>query len=81
MLQNCLITGLHNTVHRKLADFGARLCHVMLLFLHQALTYFIMLSPLYFLGGGAAMVIAWATVLVQAKRVANNNSVGALRYE
>jgi putative ABC transport system permease protein len=48
----------------------------------QGFAYRIPLSPLYFLGAGAgAMVIAWATVFVHARRVANANPVHALRYE
>ena len=42
----------------------------------------IRLSPLYFVGAGAiALVIAWATVFVHARRVANANPIHALRYE
>jgi putative ABC transport system permease protein len=48
----------------------------------QGFAYRISLSPLYFLGAGAcAMVIAWATVFVHARRVANANPIHALRYE
>ena len=44
--------------------------------------YRITLSPLYFVGAGAAaMLIAWATVFVHARRVANANPIHALRYE
>ena len=44
--------------------------------------YRITLSPLYFLGAGAiALVIAWATVFIHARRVANANPIHALRYE
>lgn len=44
--------------------------------------YRITLSPLYFIGAGAiALVIAWATVFVHARRVANANPIHALRYE
>jgi putative ABC transport system permease protein len=44
--------------------------------------YRIALSPLYFIGAGAiALVIAWATVFVHARRVANANPIHALRYE
>lgn len=40
------------------------------------------LSPLYFVGAGAAaLVIAWATVIVHAAHVARANPVHALRYE
>jgi hypothetical protein len=40
----------------------------------------ITLSPLYFTGAGAtALVIAWATVFVHARRVANADPVHALR--
>jgi putative ABC transport system permease protein len=48
----------------------------------QGFAYRITLSPLYFLGAGAmALVIAWATVFVHARRVASANPVHALRYE
>jgi putative ABC transport system permease protein len=48
----------------------------------QGFAYRITLSPLYFLGAGAiALVIAWATVFVHARRVANANPIHALRYE
>ena len=48
----------------------------------QGFAYRIPLSPLYFLGAGAAaLVIAWATVFVHARRVANANPIHALRYE
>jgi putative ABC transport system permease protein len=44
--------------------------------------YRVTLSPLYFVGAGAAaMLIAWATVFVHARRVANANPIHALRYE
>jgi putative ABC transport system permease protein len=44
--------------------------------------YRITLSPLYFVGAGAAaLVIAWATVFAHARRVANANPIHALRYE
>jgi putative ABC transport system permease protein len=44
--------------------------------------YRITLSPLYFVGAGAAaLVIAWATLFVHARRVANANPIHALRYE
>jgi putative ABC transport system permease protein len=44
--------------------------------------YHIPLSPLYFLGAGAAaMTIAWATVFTHARRVAGANPIYALRYE
>jgi len=44
--------------------------------------YRITLSPLYFVGAGAiALVIAWATVFIHARRVANANPIHALRYE
>jgi putative ABC transport system permease protein len=40
------------------------------------------LSPLYFVGAGvAALVIAWATVIVHAAHVARANPIHALRYE
>jgi putative ABC transport system permease protein len=48
----------------------------------QGFAYHISLSPLYFLASGAAaMVIAWATVFVHARRVASANPIHALRYE
>jgi putative ABC transport system permease protein len=48
----------------------------------QGFAYRITLSPLYFLGAGAAaMVIAWLTVFVHARRVALANPIHALRYE
>jgi putative ABC transport system permease protein len=48
----------------------------------QGFAYRITLSPLYFLGAGAAaLVIAWATVFVHARRVADANPIHALRYE
>jgi putative ABC transport system permease protein len=48
----------------------------------QGFAYRIMLTPLYFVAAGAvALVIAWATVLAHAWRVARANPVHALRYE
>jgi len=48
----------------------------------QSFAYRITLSPLYFLGAGAAaLVIAWATVIVHAIRVASANPIHAMRYE
>jgi putative ABC transport system permease protein len=48
----------------------------------QGFAYRITLSPVYFLGaGGTALVIAWATVFVHARRVAGANPIHALRYE
>lgn len=48
----------------------------------QGFAYRITLSPVYFLGAGAtALVIAWATVFVHARRVAGANPIHALRYE
>jgi putative ABC transport system permease protein len=48
----------------------------------EGYAYRIPLSPLYFLGAGAfALLIAWATVFVHARRVANANPILALRYE
>jgi putative ABC transport system permease protein len=48
----------------------------------QGFAYRIPLSPLYFLGAGAAaMVIAWVTVFTHAQRVAGANPIHALRYE
>jgi putative ABC transport system permease protein len=48
----------------------------------QTFAYHISLSPLYFLGAGAAaMAIAWATVFTHARRVAGANPIRALRYE
>jgi putative ABC transport system permease protein len=44
--------------------------------------YRITLSPLYFIGAGAAaMLIAWVTVFTHARRVASANPIHALRYE
>ncbi len=40
------------------------------------------LNPAYFVGAGlAALVIAWATILTHALRVARTNPIHALRYE
>jgi putative ABC transport system permease protein len=54
-------------------------------YLHRWLegyAYRISLNPLYFAGAGlAALVIAWATVIVHAARVARANPIHALRYE
>ena len=48
----------------------------------EGYAYRISLNPLYFLASGAvALVIAWATVFVHARRVANANPIHALRYE
>jgi putative ABC transport system permease protein len=48
----------------------------------QGFAYRITLSPFYFVGAGAiALVIAWATVFVHARRVANASPIRALRYE
>ncbi len=48
----------------------------------QGFAYRIPLSPLYFLGAGAtALLIAWATVFIHARRVAGANPIYALRYE
>ncbi len=48
----------------------------------QGFAYRIPLSPVYFVGAGAtALVIAWATVFVHARRVAGANPIHALRYE
>ncbi|HEX4117761.1 MAG TPA: FtsX-like permease family protein [Rhizomicrobium sp.] len=48
----------------------------------ESYAYRIALNPLYFIGAGlAALVIAWATVIVHAARVARANPVHALRYE
>ena len=44
--------------------------------------YRIDLNPFYFVGAGAAaLVIAWATVIVHAAHVARANPIHALRYE
>lgn len=44
--------------------------------------YRVSLSPLYFIGAGAAaLVIAWATVFAHALRLAQASAVHALRYE
>jgi hypothetical protein len=48
----------------------------------EGYAYRIPLSPLYFIGAGAAaLMIAWATVFVHAQRVARANPIHALRYE
>jgi putative ABC transport system permease protein len=48
----------------------------------ESYAYRISLNPLYFVGAGAvALVIAWATVIVHAARVARANPIHALRYE
>jgi putative ABC transport system permease protein len=48
----------------------------------QGFAYRIALNPLYFLGVGlAALLIAWATILGHALRVARANPIHALRYE
>jgi putative ABC transport system permease protein len=48
----------------------------------EGFAYRISLNPLYFLLiGVAALVIAWATVLTHALRVAGANPINALRYE
>jgi putative ABC transport system permease protein len=48
----------------------------------EGYAYRISLSPFYFLGAGlAALIIAWATVFVHARRVARANPIHALRYE
>jgi putative ABC transport system permease protein len=48
----------------------------------QGFAYRIPLSPLYFLGAGAAaLAIAWATIFAHAWRVARANPISALRYE
>jgi putative ABC transport system permease protein len=48
----------------------------------QGFAYHIVLSPLYFLGAGAAaMLIAWITVFTHARKVAAANPIYALRYE
>jgi len=48
----------------------------------EGYAYRIPLSPLYFVGAGAAaLVIAWATVIVHAAHVARANPIQALRYE
>jgi len=48
----------------------------------EGYAYRISLSPLYFVGAGAAaLVIAWATVIVHAAHVARANPIHALRYE
>ena len=48
----------------------------------ESYAYRISLSPLYFIGAGAAaLVIAWATVIVHAAHVARANPIHALRYE
>jgi putative ABC transport system permease protein len=48
----------------------------------QGFAYRITLNPLYFVGvGGAALLIAWATIFAHAYRVARANPINALRYE
>ena len=48
----------------------------------EGYAYRISLNPLYFAGaGGAALIIAWATVFAHAQRVARANPIHALRYE
>ena len=48
----------------------------------KGFAYRIDLSPLYFIEAGvAALLIAWATVLSHAVRVANANPIHALRHE
>ena len=48
----------------------------------EGYAYRINLSPFYFVGAGvAALVIAWATVIVHAAHVARANPIHALRYE
>jgi len=48
----------------------------------QGFTYRIALNPLYFAGPGlVALVIAWATILAHALRIARANPIHALRYE
>jgi len=48
----------------------------------EGYAYRIPLSPLYFIGAGAAaLMIAWGTVIVHAVHVARANPIHALRYE
>jgi putative ABC transport system permease protein len=48
----------------------------------QNFAYRIPLSPVYFVAAGlAALLIAWATILAHAVRVARANPIRALRYE
>jgi putative ABC transport system permease protein len=48
----------------------------------KGFAYRITLNPLYFAGVGlAAMLIAWATILTHALKVARANPINALRYE
>jgi putative ABC transport system permease protein len=48
----------------------------------EGYAYRILLNPLYFLTvGGAALLIAWATIFAHARRVAGANPINALRYE
>jgi len=48
----------------------------------QGFVYRVSLSPLYFLVAGfGALLIAWATILAHALRVARANPIRALRYE
>jgi putative ABC transport system permease protein len=48
----------------------------------RGFAYHIALNPLYFVVAGfAALLIAWATILAHAVRVARANPIHALRYE
>jgi putative ABC transport system permease protein len=48
----------------------------------EGYVYRITLGPVYFLvAGGAALLIAWATIFTHARRVAGANPIRALRYE
>jgi putative ABC transport system permease protein len=48
----------------------------------EGFAYRIALNPLYFAGAGlVALVIAWATILGHALRIARSNPIRALRYE
>jgi putative ABC transport system permease protein len=48
----------------------------------QNFAYRIPLSPVYFAAAGlAALLIAWATIIAHAVRVARANPIRALRYE
>jgi len=48
----------------------------------QGFVYRVSLSPLYFfVAGFGALLIAWATILAHALRVARTNPIHALRYE
>jgi putative ABC transport system permease protein len=48
----------------------------------ESYAYRIALSPFYFVAAGSvALIIAWATVIAHAVRIARSNPINALRYE